>query len=37
MSVASVGYSPVSPAPVPVMSNRPDAAATEPKKVKPRL
>lgn len=37
MSVASVGYSPVSPAPVPVMSNRPDAAATEPKKVKAQI
>jgi flagellar protein FlaG len=34
MSVASVGYSPVSPAPVLVANNRPDAAATEPKKEK---
>jgi len=33
MSVASVGYTPVSPTPVPVMS-RPDAAETEPKKEK---
>jgi len=34
MSVASVGYSPVSPTPVQVVNNRPDAAATEPKKEK---
>ena len=33
MSVASVGYSPVSPAPAFIM-NRPDAAETEPKKEK---
>jgi flagellar protein FlaG len=33
MSVASVGYSPVSPTPAPVM-NRPDAVTTEPKKEK---
>ena len=33
MSVASVGYSPVSPAHVPIV-NMPDAAAAEPKKEK---
>ncbi len=33
MSVASVGYSPVSPAPVQAL-NRPDAAVTEPRKEK---
>jgi len=33
MSVASVGYTPVSPVPIPVGS-RPDAAVTEPKKEK---
>jgi len=33
MSVASVGYTPVSPTPVPIV-NRPDAVATEPKKEK---
>jgi len=37
MSVASVGYSPVSPEPVPVVNNRPDAAVTEPKKVKAQI
>jgi len=37
MSVASVGYTPVSP-PVPIsVGNRPDAAATEPKKVKAQV
>ncbi|MDR2941157.1 MAG: flagellar protein FlaG [Treponema sp.] len=35
MSVASVGYSPVSPVPIPVGS-RPDAAVTEPKAVEPK-
>jgi uncharacterized FlaG/YvyC family protein len=33
MSVASVGYTPVSPAPLPVVG-RPDAAVTEPPKIK---
>jgi len=36
MSVASVGYTPVSPVPLPVGS-RPDAAVTEPKKVKDQV
>ncbi|MDR0301335.1 MAG: flagellar protein FlaG [Treponema sp.] len=38
MSVASVGYAPVSPVPLPIDNRgRPDVAATEPKKVKAQI